>query len=442
MDLFKNLIQPTIVHFGKNNTYQISDEYLLNYNVVQIDWFKNNSIVLENGFGILVLEDSDILNPYSDSDNDAMDLMEDGVKDRDNLETVLDLPRIYFKLTDKFLTNNKFTTPNIINSFIISLLQLSDTDDDLTIAGYIAAGNEYENKILIPGVDYFINETFAAYLIEVELGIENDKLIVDPEVKQIVQTLRAITLPDYLTSSSQLKYPWVELSKEESTNTDLEYYFDKNLVSTLHDENALRNFMTSFCQTILNYNADKEILVSDITNTIYKKTLEYFANNKFDLALANLNLIMGTNVTTEVINTLSNCCKQNEQPDSCSSLYNSAMESWLKQLLSDTGFYWEWMMTETEEGKRVPNTILIKQLMYLLNGFISLNLDLSFSKGSKYTCTSNCHKESQVSLNNYNILEKYKNVLSYIRECKISSNVNKIKLYGGQFAELLPKLMF
>ena len=96
MDLFKNLIQPTIVHFGKNNTYQISDEYLLNYNVVQIDWFKNNSIVLENGFGILVLEDSDDLNPYSDSDNDAMDLMEDGVKDRDNLETVLDLPRINF----------------------------------------------------------------------------------------------------------------------------------------------------------------------------------------------------------------------------------------------------------------------------------------------------------------------------------------------------------
>jgi hypothetical protein len=90
----------------------------LNYNVVQIDWFKNNSIVLENGFGILVLEDADDLNPYSDSDNDAMDIMEDGEKDRDNLETVLDLPRIYFRLSDKFLLHNKFTTPNVINSFI------------------------------------------------------------------------------------------------------------------------------------------------------------------------------------------------------------------------------------------------------------------------------------------------------------------------------------
>jgi hypothetical protein len=442
MDLFKNLLQPTIVHFGKNSTYQISDEYLLNYNVVQIDWFKNNSIVLEDGFGILVLEDADDLNPYSDSDNDAMDIMEDGIKDRDNLETVLDLPRIYFRLSDKFFENTSFTTPNVINSFIISLLQLSDTDDDLTIARYIATGNEYNDNTILPGVDYFINETLAAYLVEIELGVTNDKLIVDEEVKQIVKTLREITLPDYLTSSSQIKYPWVELTQDESTNTDLEYYFDKNLVSTLQDEDSVRHFMSSFCQTILNYNADKEIAVTDVTNTIYKKTLEFFANNKFDLALANLNLIMGTTVTTEVINTLSNCCKQNEKTDSCSALYISAMESWLKRLLSDTEFYWEWMMSETEDGQRIPNTMLVKQLMYLLNGFISLNLDLSFSKGSKYNCTNSCNKTSQVSVNNYNILEKYKNVLGYVRDCKLSSNINKIKLYGGQFGELLPKLMF
>lgn len=442
MDLFKSLLQPTIVHFGKNEKYQISDEYLLNYNVVQIDWFKNNSIVLEDGFGILLLEDADDLNPFAASDSDAMDIMEDGIKDRDNLETVLDLPRIYFKITDKFLNDVNFITPNVINSFIITLLQLSDEHDNFSVPNYIAHGNTYNGETLVPGVDYFINETFATYLIEIELGVENDKLIIDEEVKQIVKTLREITLPDYLTSSSQIKYPWVELTQDESINTDLEYYFDKNLVSTLHDENALRNFMTSFCQTILNYNADKEIAVTDVTNTIYKKTLEFFANNKFDLALANLNLIMGTNVTTEVINTLSNCCKQNEHPDSCSSLYISAMESWLKRLLSDTEFYWEWMMTETEDGQRVPNTILIKQLMYLLNGLISLNLDLSFSAGSKYNCTNSCNKTSQVSVNNYNVLEKYKNVLGYVRECKLSSNVNKIKLYGGQFGELLPKLMF
>jgi len=442
MDLFKSLLQPTIVHFGKNEKYQISDEYLLNYNVVQIDWFKNNSIVLEDGFGILLLEDADDFNPLSASDADAMDVMEDGIKDRDNLETVLDLPRIYFKITDKFLNDVNFITPNVINSFIITLLQLSDEHDNLSVPNYIAHGNTYNGETLVPGVDYFINETFANYLVEIELGVENDRLITDPDTKDIVNILRAITLPDYLTSSSQIKYPWVELNKEEANNTNLEYYFDKNLVKEFSDEESIRSFMTSFCQTILDYNTDKVIPATDITNTIYKKTLEFFANNKFDSALASINLILETNVTTEKVNTITNCCNTNANVESCSSIYNSAMENWLKTLLSDSEFYWEWMMEENEEGNRQPKYNLLKQLMYLLNAFIGLNLDLSLKPSSKYFCTNGCHSDSQASMNNYNILEKYKNVIGYIRECKISSNVNKIKLYGGQFGELLPKLMF
>ena len=49
MDLFKNLFQPTIVHIGENTEYKISNKYCLNYNIVQIYWFQNNSIVLEDG---------------------------------------------------------------------------------------------------------------------------------------------------------------------------------------------------------------------------------------------------------------------------------------------------------------------------------------------------------------------------------------------------------
>ena len=123
-------------------------------------------------------------------------------------------------------------------------------------------------------------------------------------------------------------------------------------------------------------------------------------------------------------------------------MYNSAMETWLKRLLGDSEFYWEWMMEENEDGNRQPKYNLLKQLMYLLNAFIGLNLDLSLKPSAKYFCTNGCHNDSQASMNNYNILEKYKNVIGYIRECKISSNVNKIKLYGGQLGELLPKLMF
>lgn len=439
MDLFKNLLQPTIVHFGKNTKYSISDEYLLNYNVMQIDWFANNSIVLENGFGILVLEEANENNPYSDSANDAMDIMDDGLKNSE--DNILDVPRIYFKITEKYLNGNTFTTPNVINSFIVSLLQLSDTEDNLTIAKYISEGNEYDNQSLLPGVDYYINETFANYLIEVELGVENDNLIVDQETKTIVRTLRNITLPNYLTGSAELKYPWVKLTTEEESNTNLEYYFDKNLLNTLDDEDAVRNFFVSFCQTILNYNTDKEIPSSDIENTIYKKVLEYFASNKYDEGLASIQLILGNSVSVEKINTISNCCSNNVI-ESCTDTYMNAMNEYLKMMLGNADFYWEWMMEETEDGKQ-SKASLIKQLMYLINAFESLGLDLSFKTPTKYSCTNGCHSnQSQASINNYNILDKYKNVLSYVRNCTLSSNINKIKLYGSQFGELLPKLQF
>jgi len=439
MDLFKSLLQPTIVHLGKNTTYPISDEYFLNYNVMQIDWFANNSIVLENGFGILLLEDFDESNPYSASGNDAMDVMDDGVKNSN--DTVLDVPRIYFKISDKFLTNNKFTTPNIINNFIISLLQLSDTEDIMNIASYVANGDSYNGESLVPGVDYFINETLARFLIEVELEIENENLIIDQNTKDLVDTIKRITLPNYLSGSAEIKYPWVQLTDDEMNNTDLEYYFDKNLLSTLDDEDAVRNFFVSFCQTILNYNEDKEIPVSDIENTIYKKVLEYFASNKYDEGLASIQLILGNTITTEKVNTISNCCSNNAI-ESCLDTYMNAMNEYLKLMLGNADFYWNWMMEETEDGKQ-PKTSLIKQLMYLINAFESLGLDLSLKPASKYSCTNGCHSnQSQVSINNYNILDKYKNVLSYVRDCKISSNINKIKLYGSQFGELLPKLQF
>jgi hypothetical protein len=439
MDLFKSLLQPTIVHLGKNTTYPVSDEYFLNYNVMQIDWFANNSIVLENGLGILLLEDYNESNPYSASGSDAMDIMDDGIKNTN--DTVLDVPRIYFKISDKFLTNNKFLTPNIINNFIITLLQLSDTEDMMNIASFIANGDSYNGESLIPGVDYYINETFARFLIEIELEIENENFILDQEIKDIVNTIHEITLPNYLSGSAEIKYPWIQLTDDEINNTDLEYYFDKNLLSTLNDEDAVRNFFVSFCQTILDYNEDKEIPVSDIENTIYKKVLEYFASNKYDEGLASIQLILGNTIKTEKINTISNCCS-NTAIESCLDTYMNAMNEYLKLMLGNADFYWNWMMEETEDGKQ-PKTSLIKQLMYLINAFESLGLDLSFKPASKYSCTNGCHSnQSQVSINNYNILDKYKNVLSYVRDCKISSNINKIKLYGSQFGELLPKLQF
>ena len=43
---------------------------------------------------------------------------------------------------------------------------------------------------------------------------------------------------------------------------------------------------------------------------------------------------------------------------------------------------------------------------------------------------------------NYNILDNYIRVLNWIKECQIEEHTNQIKIYGEQFAELLPKLQF
>ena len=43
---------------------------------------------------------------------------------------------------------------------------------------------------------------------------------------------------------------------------------------------------------------------------------------------------------------------------------------------------------------------------------------------------------------NYNIIQNYMKILDWIFNEQIDMNVNKIKIYGGQFAELLPNLQF
>ena len=195
MDLFKNLFQPTIVHIGENTEYNLSNIYCLNYNVVQIDWFQNNSIVLEDGTGIVLLENADINNPYSDSINDAYSLLDDGIVE--NNKAVLDIPRIYFPITEKFYNNGVLGTPITINSFIISLLQLSDKESKESIADLVITGNI--DDALVPGEDYFINKTFADYLISYCLDIEDESLV-DPnsDIGQKISKIRSIQLPNYL----------------------------------------------------------------------------------------------------------------------------------------------------------------------------------------------------------------------------------------------------
>lgn len=452
MDLFKNRIQPTIVHLGDYENTSLSNKYFLNYNVVQIDWFANNSVVMEDGSGVLVLESADENNPIASLSHDLMDLFADGTY---NVTTPLDIPRIYFVINDKFITSTgEAITPNAINSFITTLLSLSDNciehnlpDTTSYITEFILNGDTYDGITLVPGEDYFVNETFANYLITVDLGVEYPDLV-EPEsnIGILINKINSITLPNYLDAESNIQEPWVPLTTTEENNTDLSLYYNINAIGNFVNEYNVNDFYSSFCQIILDKTAIN-ISATDLNNLKYKRVLEYFANNKSDEASVLISLILGTKYTSETVNTgtsLCNCGTNNSVSglSTCSSLYSTAMEEHLKEMLGNIQFYIDWFFIY-EDNSCTVNNDLIKYLKLLIKAFIDKGYDLSFSNTYNIPCKCpNDNSQSLVSKTNYDIINKYDNVLNYILACSLQYNINKTKLYGSQFGELLPKLQF
>lgn len=436
MDLFKNLFQPTIVHIGENTEYKRSNIYCLNYNVVQIDWFQNNSIVLEDGTGIVLLEAADINNPYSDSANDANALLDDGIVE--NNKTVLDIPRIYFPITEKFYNNGVLGTPITINSFIISLLQLSAKESKGSIVDLVITGNT--DAALVPGEDYFINKTFADYLISYCLEVEDESLVdlTSPIGKQILK-IRSIQLPNYLKDNGDINEPWVELSEDEQSNTDLLHYMTLNKYEKFGvTDDTLKEFYVSFVNGILNFNIGKPIL--NTKDALYKVVLDYFSAAQNDETINKIDLVLGSTYSGQQVNTASSYCNckgssNASMTDSCATLYANAMLEHLKMLLADPEFYCSWMFDDDN-----VKDDLIEYLKYLIlrlkdKGFTLLTNTNRFNCPCPTTTGANDEK-------NYKILDNYIKVLDFIHQCDIRPNINKIKQWGSQFGELLPKLYF
>ena len=435
MDLFKNLFQPTIVHIGENTEYNLSNIYCLNYNVVQIDWFQNNSIVLEDGTGIVLLENADINNPYSDSINDAYSLLDDGIVE--NNKAVLDIPRIYFPITEKFYNNGVLGTPITINSFIISLLQLSDKESKESIADLVITGNI--DDALVPGEDYFINKTFADYLISYCLDIEDESLV-DPnsDIGQKISKIRSIQLPNYLKENADINEPWVVLSEDEQSNTDLLHYMTLNKYEKYGvTDDTLKEFYVSFVNGILNFNISKPIL--NTKDALYKVVLDYFSAAQNDETINKIDLVLGSTYSGQQVNTTSSYCNckgssNASMTDSCATLYANAMLEHLKMMLADPEFYCSWMFDDNVKDD------LIEYLKYLIlrlkdKGFTLLTNTGGFNCPCPTTTGANDEK-------NYKILDNYIKVLDFIHQCNIRPNINKIKQWGSQFGELLPKLYF
>lgn len=247
---------------------------------------------------------------------------------------------------------------------------------------------------------------------------------------------------------------------------------DLNNIYELTEED-IKNFYITFCKSILEENSGKEL--TDIKQILYKNVLTYFANGKTDEAIKLLDIVLNYTYTGENVNLSSSFCgcnsylNNNSSNISCLDIYKNSMLEHLKVMFGDKDFYYEWLYKvkgasfNNAFGKafaiklskiiskfpmfrttpdRVPNNYLIDKLIFIIDSFLEMNLDMSFNTNRGFYC-SYSNDDLEKHNENVKILKNYRSILEIIKvECGIQNNINKIKYYGGKFAELLPKLQY
>ena len=409
MNKFFDFLQPTIVKTSNDSELpeNLRNRFLLNFNVFGIKYFDQYYLLSEtsNGIPYLIIKE----------DNWGIELE----NSNDDFDDVLDIPRLYIDITDKFIDGFE-----LFRDFIYQAIMNNPV-----------YGGGTEN--FVPGVDYWLNTTLYNYL---------------ANTNQIEKPNFASRLPNYITQQITISKYFDDLTNSPYKDyTNLIYYNKKNKIRDFKfSEDELNNFYSTFCKVILNDTLIKEEERNTTNNQIYNTVLNYFSNFKSDDASISLNLILNNNFATAKSNTSSCSCNsvfntsQNIVTESCSSLYSNAMLLYLKQMLGDNNFYCNWFMIKLSETEYVPNDVLITNLQTLINEFLSLELSLDFGVSSTNVHNSNCCKtyDSVNSQQNIKTVNNYLNVLSYVYDDEILANVNKIKIYGEAFGELLPSLQF
>lgn len=211
-------------------------------------------------------------------------------------------------------------------------------------------------------------------------------------------------------------------------------------------EYELNNFTSSFMRIISNLGNFANESMNTTKNQIYRRVIDFYANGQYDETLTSLTLLLKSEAYQYVDNSAMSICGCSESSSSinglitsnndCPSIYQNALYLYLKQMLADLDFYYDFFHTDEKE----PIEDLIDNLIRLIEEFKTLGYDLSFSANKSHCGCSQLTKDNGQC--NYNVLDNYVRVLNWVKNCEIEENANKIKLYGEQFAELLPKLQF
>ena len=414
MNKFFKYLQPTIIQatFDEELPEKVRGRYFINFNVFGINYFDERYILQENEYGTPYL----ILRETIDPNPVGAFLMEYSQTDK-----VLDIPRIYIDITDKFIND----PDNLFQSLVCQAI----ADNRIWVCGI-------DN--FLAGKDYYTNYSLYNYLAQTD---------------QIEVPDFSVRLPNYLDSYGFLqKKFWNDLSGEVFKDyNNLEYFNEKNnLLTNKFSEEELNNFYSTFCATILKYTKINEDKMLSSKNQIYNLVLNYFKNFKSDDTSNILSLILNSGYTiTKENQKISGCgCNSTSSGDdvislSCFDTYNEAMYLWLKNMLSDKDFYQDWFMIYKSEEDYIPNDVLIENMKTLFKEFISLQRTLTFIVTKR---SLNCSCPEPQSFNesecNYIILDNYSKVFDWVFNDSLDANTNKIKIYGTRFSELLPNLQF
>lgn len=335
-----------------------------------------------------------------------------GIKNNDNSH-IYDIPRIYICINDEFVSNS-----SNFNVFVNQIL----VDNSSIIYGV-------DN--FLPGVNYFINETLYDYLLTFEVEIPEN-----------------IVLEDYIDENLDITKYWEDISNESySKYIDISYFNGKNkLFDNTFSEEDLNNFYSTFCRFILELSNISDDLLVTGNNMIYKQVLGYYLNFMEDAGSISIANVLNSLYSVDDNKKNCGCNTEYNQSSlclqSCYELYKTAMNEWLVKMLSDYNFYNDWFLINISDDSMISNDVLIDNLIQLITEFKNLNYLLEFNKkttGISCSCPNVSFDENSC---NYEILDNYIELLNYVKDLKINENKNKIKIYGENFAKILPLLQF
>lgn len=343
---------------------------------------------------------------------------------------------------------------NEIYEFIENIKLLDNTAE---IADYMSTGIDN----FIPGEDYFVSRSLGDYI------SMNEEYIMP---NYTIQTFNGL---------SQNTTDYEDLSDTNNKDFSNIWYFieQNNYLNYTFSEDELNNLYSTFFSIILDNTTFTDYSYG--TNAIYKAVMDYYKNFQSDSATVLMNLILGSNYSVNIDSTSSCGCSSGNSSASgqcavlngytnntnntntqsqqisfdtmtCQEKYTNAMFEYLKMMLSDKNYYCDWMYFENDALDKVPNTLLIDKLIDLLTQLLKSGYNLNMLGDDTSDCGCHTRKHcpdrnnsiSSTSCANETTILNYIKLLNWIKNDEVSKNINKIYIYGKQFAEILPFLYF